>query len=229
MADEPKDEGNAEAWQSFGKRRADEAEPAVDPSKPPIKRSQTVSLALLATAGVAALGIGEFDWSQKEEDIVVYADADACITAKLRSETDCRSDYAKARAAYPWGAPRYATMNLCESHHGAGHCVAGETVTEGARGQFVPRMAAYFMARKAEQAVEPEPIYEHQPQSASSSSSSGTGGYCRSGGGRIWTSSGGRASSARVSSASLRRTSFGGFGSTGRSFSSSSRSFFGGG
>ena len=129
MSDEPKDEGNAEAWQSFGKRRAEEPEPAVDPSKPPIKRSQTVSLALLATAGVAALGFGELDWSQKEEDIVVYADADACIVARLRTEADCRSEYDRAKAAYPIGAPRYATLSQCESHHGSGRCVAGETVT----------------------------------------------------------------------------------------------------
>ena len=220
MADET--EGNAKAWQELGKPSAE-----IDKAKPPVKRSQTVSLVLLAGAGLAAVELAKLDWSQHDEEVLVYADPDACIAAQVRSEADCRSDYARAKAAYPSGAPRYSTLTACEAHHGAGHCVPGESVAESARGQFVPRMAAYFLGREAEQGVEPEAVYEHQPEHGGSGSSSG-GGYCRGSGGRILTGGGYRSSVARVASSSLRRASFGGFGGTGRSFSSSSRGGFGG-
>lgn len=220
MADEPKDQGNAEAWQSFGRRRPAASEPAIDPSKPPVKRSRTVSLVLLGSAAVMAVAIAEHDPSQNEEDVLIYPNAEACIGAKVRDDEDCRRDFDAARAAYATSAPRYDTMSDCESHHGSAHCVAGETVSESARGKFLPLMAAYMMGRTVQQALAAQPLYDHQP--ATGTSSSGYGGYCTSSGGRIWTSGGGRSSSARVSSTVARGTSYGGFGSTGRSFSSSS-------
>lgn len=193
---------------------------AADPARTRSKRSQTVSLILLAGAGATAFGLGSLDPTQREEDVLVYADPEACISAHIRAEGDCLSEYYTARAAYPKAAPRYSSLADCEGHHGAGHCVPGEQVTADAQGRYMPRMAAYLVGRSLAQALDPQPVFEHAPQSVSSAYSGGHGGYCTGWGGRVTTSSGGRASTARVASAAVRTASFGGFGSTGRGFSS---------
>lgn len=187
------------------------------------KRSQTVSLVLLAGAGAAAIGLGSIDPTQREEDVLVYADSEACILAKVRTEADCRSEYVRARAAYPRVAPRYASLAECERHHGPAHCVQGDTVTEDARDKALPRMAAYLIGRTPQQEIEPQPLFEHAPRDqASQAGVTHAGGYCTGGGSRIVTSSGGHAAMARVASSAVRPASFGGFGATGRGFSSAS-------
>jgi uncharacterized protein YgiB involved in biofilm formation len=188
------------------------------------KRSQSVTLVLLAGAGATALGLTQIDRSQREEDVLVYPDLDACIVSSLRTEGDCRRDYALARAAYPEGAPRYDTLAQCESHHGPLHCVAGGLVAESARGRFVPVMAAFLVGRWPEQDLAPQPVYDHRPREASGGAGHGGGyggGYCTGWGGRVVTGGGGTASSGRVASSAVRRAGFGGFGATGRGFSSS--------
>lgn len=199
-----------------------------------MKRSQTVSLVLLAGAGAAAFGLASVDHSQDEEDVRVYADPSACIAAHVRTEADCRSEHDIARALYPTAAPRYASTSDCEAHHGPGHCVTGESVAEAARGKFIPVMAGYVIGATAEQKLPPQPVFDHAPKGETQQASHSTGfhgGYCTGSGARIWTTGYGRSSAARVSSAALRGSSFGGFGSSGRSFSShssSSHGFFGG-
>lgn len=206
--------------------------PAIDVGKPPMKRSRTVSLVLLAGAGAAAFGFASIDPSQSEEEVRVYAGPSDCVSAGVRSATDCQGEYETARLLYPTAAPRYDSSSDCEAHHGPGHCVRGESVVESARGKHLPRMAGYVVGASADQALPPQPVFEHDQQEQAHSGGHAAGfygGYCTGSGARIVTSGGGRSSMARVSSAALRRTSFGGFGSTGRSFSSSSRGFFGGG
>lgn len=189
-------------------------------SDPSPKRSTTVTLVLMAGAGATALALGRCDPSQREEDVLVYRNPDTCISAGIRTEADCRSQYASAREAYPEAAPRYGSMTECEEHHGAGHCLAGDVVAPSASGRFVPTLAGYVVGHRAEQALEPQPVYDHAPNPASAAySGSGGGGYCTSWGGRIVTAHGGASPSARVSSAAVRTASFGGFGGTGRGFS----------
>ena len=228
MAEE--DEG---VRQSFGKRRPaseDRPSPDKDPSKPPVKRSQTVSLVLLGGAVAAAVAFAQHDPSQDEEDVLIYTNAEACIRDRLRTEADCRNDESLARRAYTDAPPRYDTMTDCEGHHGPSRCVAGAAVAESARWKYVPLMSAYLLGRRPEQGIAPQPLFDHAPQNAAAAASNaGFGGYCTRSGGRIWPASGGRSPAARVSSSVTRGTSFGGFGSTGRAFSSSSRGFFGGG
>lgn len=197
---------------------------------PPRKRSTTVTLVLVAGAGVTALALGRCDPSQREEDVLVYASPDACIAGGIRTEADCRSQYAGAREAYPEAAPRYGSFAECEAHHGAGHCLTGADVAASATGRFVPVLAGYVIGRRAEQALEPQPVYDHAPNpSGAAYSGSGGGGYCTGWGGRIVTAHGGAASSARVSSAAVRTASFGGFGGTGRGFASHGSSGHGSG
>lgn len=194
----------------------------IDGSRTRSKRSQTVSLVLIAGAGAAALGLGSLDPSQREEDVLVYADAAACAAEAIRPAEECRSEYAVARAAYPTAAPRYASLPDCEGHHGPLHCRPGGEVSEQARDRYLPRMAGYMIGRRAAQGLAPQPVFDHAPSPGHAAAAAGHGGYCTGGGARIFTGSGGRASAARVQTASLRGTSFGGFGQTGRSFSSAS-------
>lgn len=186
---------------------------------PRSKRSQTVTLVLLAGAGASAFVLTQVDPSQREEDVLVYADSEACAAGGVRTEPDCRRDYATARAAYPESAPRYATLTECEAHHGAHRCLLGREVAASATGQFVPIMAAFLLGRRLEQELAPQPVYDHRPDEAAQGFHGGGGGYCTGWGGRVVTSTGGTSSSARVASSAVRRASFGGFGSTGRGFS----------
>ncbi|MER2269436.1 DUF1190 domain-containing protein [Methylobacterium oxalidis] len=183
---------------------------------PRSKRSQTVSLVLLCGAGAAALGLGALDPSQREEDVLVYASAEACAAGRVRTEADCRRDYGIARAAYPAAAPRYGGERDCESHHGRSHCVTDAAAGLPPGGRYVPVMAGYLIGRRPEQELPPQPVFDHAPESGGHGGGSG---YCTGSGGRIATASGGRSASARVSSAAVRPASFGGFGATGRSFS----------
>lgn len=186
------------------------------------KRSQTVSLVLVAGAGVAALGLGSLDPSQREEDVLVYADAAACAAEAIRPADECGSEYEVARAAYPTAAPRYASLPDCEGHHGPLHCRPGSEVGAQARDSYLPRMAGYMIGRRAAQGLTPQPVFDHAPRPGHAAAAAGHGGYCTGGGARVYTGSGGRASAARVQTASLRGSSFGGFGQTGRAFSSAS-------
>lgn len=198
------------------------------PSSARPKRSTTVTLVLVAGAGTTALVLGRLDSSQREEDVLVYAGADACTAAAVRTEPDCRRDYAIARQAYPEAAPRYASLLDCEAHHGPAHCLTGSSVAASATGRFVPMMAGYLVGRRPDQDLTPQPIYHHRPNQ-SEQAHSGHGGYCTSWGGRVVTASGGASSSARVASAAVRPASFGGFGETGRGFSSHAGSGHGSG
>jgi uncharacterized protein YgiB involved in biofilm formation len=190
------------------------------------KRSQTVSLVLVAGAGAAALGLGGIDPSQREEDVLVYADAAACTAEGIRPEDECRGEYAVARQAYPTAAPRYAGLIDCERHHGPGHCLSGSEVGGGpsveARAGYLPRMAGYLIGRRASQGITPQPVFDHAPRAGHAAAAAGHGGYCTGGGARILTGSGGRASAGRMRTAALHGTTFGGFGQTGRAFSASS-------
>ncbi len=183
------------------------------------KRSTTVALVLVAGAGATALALGRCDPSQREEDVLVYGGPDACIRGGIRTEADCRSTYATALAAYPEAAPRYLSLADCEGHHGTGHCVDGTAVATSAAGRFVPMLAGYVIGRRIEQALAPQPVYDHRPGQAGAAYS-GSGGYRTSWGGRVVTGSGGASSRARVASSAVRPAAFGGFGATGRGFAS---------
>lgn len=193
-------------------------------------RSRTVTLVMLTGAGAAAFGLAHIDPSQDEEDVLVYTDAAACTADKIRQDEECQSTYLTARAAYPEAAPRYDTMQACESHHGPGHCLTGGSVATSASGRFVPRMAGYVIGRRWDQDLMPQPIYEHAPDQRAESHGTGSHGtgYCTSWGGRVSTMSGGTSSRARVASSAVRAVSHGGFGGTGRSFSSHGSSSRGG-
>ncbi|KQT53386.1 hypothetical protein ASG52_04480 [Methylobacterium sp. Leaf456] len=181
------------------------------------KRSQTVSTALVASAGLAAFGLGSLTWVTPSQNVLVYPDAAACAAEGIRPAAECQSEYATARAAYPRTAPHYDTELDCARHHGSFRCSA-DAATTGPR-RFVPRMAGYMIGRSAAQGLTPEPVYDHV------AGHGGHGGsYCTGSGSAISTGSGRSASSGKLTSVSkgtsAGTTSFGGFGGSGKSFSS---------
>jgi uncharacterized protein YgiB involved in biofilm formation len=201
-----------EAQADFGRRRPAEPAPAVSPpDRSASKRSQTVSTVLVASAGLAALGLGSLDRTAPSKDVLVYVDAAACAADGIRPADECRSDYATARAAYPSTAPHYGSSTECEGHHGTSHCLPDPNAPT----QFVPRMAGYLLGRRAADWVTPEPVYDHRQGHGGHD-----GSYCTGSGGKVSTGSGGHASSAKLKPAAAKATSFGGFGGSGKSFSS---------
>ncbi|GJD47931.1 hypothetical protein OPKNFCMD_0644 [Methylobacterium crusticola] len=184
------------------------------------KRSQTVSLVLLVGVGAAALVLARRDPSQREEDTLVYADLAACRAQGLRSPEDCEAADREVRALYPTVAPRYPDSAACERHHGSGGCTAA--VAPAPAGAFVPLLAGFMIGRSADQHLPVQPLFRHAPDEAREAAgvSGVSGGYCTSGGGRVWTARG--STLARVSSAVARGgpaparvVATGGFGATG--------------
>ncbi|KQO88413.1 hypothetical protein ASF56_05545 [Methylobacterium sp. Leaf122] len=201
-----------EARAKFGRRRPLEPAPAVtSPDTAASKRSQTVSTVLVASAGLAALGLGSLERTAPSKDVLVYVDAAACAADGIRPAEECGSDYATARAAYPSTAPHYDSAAECEGHHGSSHCLPDPNTPP----QSVPRMAGFLLGRRASDRVTPEPVYEHRQGHGGHH-----GSYCTGSGGKVSTGGGGHASSATLKPAAAKATQFGGFGSSGKSFSS---------
>ncbi|MCP1557529.1 UNVERIFIED_ORG: uncharacterized protein YgiB involved in biofilm formation [Methylobacterium sp. SuP10 SLI 274] len=203
---------DCETGHGFGRRRPDEPAPAVTPpDRGTSKRSQTVSTVLVASAGLAALGLGSLERTAPSKDVLVYVDAAACAADGIRPAEECRSDYATARAAYPSTAPHYDSAAECEGHHGSSHCLPDPNTPP----QSVSRMAGFLLGRRASDWVTPEPVYEHRQGHGGHH-----GNYCTGSGGKVSSGGGGHASSATLKPAAAKATQFGGFGSSGKSFSS---------
>ncbi len=189
------------------------------------KRSATVSLVLLVGAGATAFGLARRDPSQREEDALVYGNDGACIAQEVRPAEECRAEYLAALDAYAASAPRYATSEDCEHHHGPGGCSA----TNGGPTGFVPRMAGYMIGRTAAQGLPAQPLYWHAPEEARETEAGSPGGfasgYCTGAGGRVYASGGGgsithvSSTVARTTTSTPRTVLRGGFGGTGRAVS----------
>src|SRR4051812_36610470 len=187
-----------------------------------MKRSQTLSLVLLAGAGVAAYAVARHDPSQRGEDALIYRSEQECVEARLRSPADCHDGFEAAGAAHATSAPRYQALADCESHHGRGSCVGGAAATPQAAAHFVPVMAAYMIGRTAPQAMPPQPPYPHRDdqRDPAEGGRGGASGYCTGSGGYVRRASGGGvsrvASSTRTTVTTPRVVSRGGMGATGK-------------
>ena len=120
-----------------------------------MKRSQVVSLVLLAGVGVAAVKLAERDPSQQEEDALVFTSAQACLESGLSTAIDCRAAAATAEDEAAKKAPRYLNQAQCERQHGA-ECRA---LTEPGVTVFVPPVAGFIMPRSVNQNFPVQPLY----------------------------------------------------------------------
>lgn len=207
-----------------------------------MKRSRAVSLVLLAGAGVVAWSLAKRDPSQAEEDVYAFTTEGDCVMSGQRAAIDCQQGFATAADLHRQSAPRFASKSDCEAEYGANGCEPGARY--GAGSAFVPIMVGYMMGAATRQALPPQPLYgdPQQPREEQATSSGGGGGggggsrsstrsrsFKTAAGTTIRTSIGSitaRAPSSEVRSVSRspRVVSRGGFGSTGRSISTSSRS-----
>jgi uncharacterized protein YgiB involved in biofilm formation len=120
-----------------------------------MKRSQVVSLVLLAGVGVAAVKLAERDPSQQEEDALIFTSAQACMESGLSTAIDCRAAAATAEDEAAKKAPRYLNQGQCERQHGS-ECRA---TTEPGVTVFVPPLAAFLMPPSVNQNFPVQPLY----------------------------------------------------------------------
>ena len=203
-----------------------------------MKRSTQIGLAAAGVVLVATIWGNSGDDTQ--EDSLVYNNLAECRTAGQLSSSQCEQRFNEASANHLRDAKKFTSTSACETEYGAGSCRSA--VWNGAQ-VIVPALAGIMLARSFSQgggAAQPllPPTQQACPpggqaqecQQARSSSSSGGGGYGggRSSSSRAYSTTSGAALVARSGSvsgvASTSTTSRGGFGSTARSYSSSSSS-----
>jgi uncharacterized protein YgiB involved in biofilm formation len=210
-----------------------------------MKRSTQIGLAAAGVVLVAtywSLSGGETD------DSLVYNNLAECRAANQLSASQCEQRFNEASANHLRDAKKFASSASCEQEFGASGC---QSATWNNAQVFIPALAGIMLARQfmsgggAAQPLLPPtssacPPGTRQPGSGrpeceqptrTSSSSSSSGGYYggSSSRSRAYTTTSGQAMVARnISSTGMASTpsvaSRGGFGSTSRSFSSSSAS-----
>lgn len=206
-----------------------------------MKRSTQIGLAAAGVVLVATL------WANSgtdEEESLVYNSLADCRAGGQLTSTQCEQRFNEATANHLRDAKKFSSTSACESEYGAGSCRSA--VWNGAQ-VVVPALAGIMLARSFAQgggAAQPllPPTREacppgsqapecQQARSSSSGSSGGGGGYGgRGSSSRAYSTTSGAALVARSGSSpgvvatTTSTTSRGGFGSTARSYSSSSSS-----
>lgn len=203
-----------------------------------MKRSTQIGLAaagvVLVATTLSLIGSGD------EEESLVYNSLAECRAAGQLSASQCEQRFNEASANHLRDAKKFSSSSACETEYGAGSCRAS---TWNNAQVFIPALAGIMLARNLAQgggvaqpllpptqqacppgAAAPECQQARSSGSSSSGASYGGGGraraYSTTSGDRVVARSGGGAGSVTTRSVSSR----GGFGSSARSFSSSSSS-----
>lgn len=170
-----------------------------------MKKSKSIRLVLLGSAGLslAACDQGPPPSSQ------FFPNAEAC--AAVYDEATCREGLAQSRAAFAEDAPRFADKEACEAEFGEGNCEAGDEARSGGGGFFVPMLMGYMIGRSFAQ-----PVYRGPGNQA----------MLRSGGKlyQVGQFAGGTGRAASFQPGQVSEVRRGGFGSTARSYGTSSGS-----
>jgi uncharacterized protein YgiB involved in biofilm formation len=201
-----------------------------------MKRSTQIGLAAAGIVLVAT--VWSLSGDETEENLVYNSLAD-CRAAGELSASQCEARFNEASANHLRDAKKFSNMSLCETEYGAGSCRSA--IWNGAQ-VVVPALAGIMLARSLAQgggAAQPQlpptqqacppgsQAQECQQARSSSSSSSGGSGSRGSSSSRAYSTTGGAAVVARNGTAGVSTPSVssrGGFGSTSRSYSSSSSS-----
>lgn len=205
-----------------------------------MKRSTQIGLAAAGVVLVATLWANS---GSDEEDSLVYNSLADCRAGGQLTSTQCEQRFNEATANHLRDAKKFSSTSACEAEYGGGSCRSA--VWNGAQ-VVVPALAGIMLARSFAQgggAAQPllPPTREacppgsqapecQQARSSSSGSSGGGGGYGgRGSSSRAYSTTSGAALVARSGSSpgvatTTSTTSRGGFGSTARSYSSSSSS-----
>lgn len=203
-----------------------------------MKRSTQIGL---AAAGVVLVATIWANSGSDEEDSLVYNNLAECRAGGQLSSSQCEQRFNEASANHLRDAKKFTSTSACETEYGSGSCQSA--VWNGAQ-VIVPALAGIMLARSfaqgggaaqpllppTQQACPPgSPAQECQQARSSSSSSGGSyGGRGSSSSSRAYSTTSGAALVARSGTVSgvstTSTTSRGGFGSTSRSYSSSSSS-----
>ncbi|AMJ60119.1 DUF1190 domain-containing protein [Bosea sp. PAMC 26642] len=204
-----------------------------------MKRSTQIGLAAAGVVLVAT--VWSMSGDEPDESLVYNTLAD-CRTAGQLSGSQCEARFNEASADHLRDAKKFNNTGACEAEYGSGSCRSA--VWNGAQ-VVIPALAGIMLARSLSQgggAAQPllpptreacppgSPAQECQQArsstSSSSSSSSGSSGSRHSSSSRAYSTTSGTAVVARGGTTAGVATvaSRGGFGSTSRSFSSSSSS-----
>ena len=116
-----------------------------------MKRSRSIRLALLGTAGLMSLTACE----QADDPLKTgefFANAQACEAAQNPQE--CKASYAQAQEEHVKTAPKFTSREQCEAEFGAANCVQtpgqaapGQTAQAGGGSWFMPAMLGFMMGR----------------------------------------------------------------------------------
>lgn len=201
-----------------------------------MKRSTQIGLTAAGLVLVAAMFSSGDDDARED---LVFDTLDDCKKSGTISTQQCETVFAEATAKRLQEAPKFASRNECEAQYGGSGCSAA---TIGGTQYFLPALAGFMLARSlgGGAAAQGQPLLpptraacppgSTQPecQQARSSSSSSSIGGSRGSGSRAYSTTSGQALVSRSSTSSRASTpgvsSRGGFGSTSRSFFSSSSS-----
>ena len=199
-----------------------------------MKRSSQIGLAAAGVLLVATV------WSVTGEDgeeNLVYNSLSDCRAAGQLTAQQCETAFSEATAARLKDAPKFRNQNECEAQYGANGC---SSASVGGAQYFIPALAGFMLARglagaqaqpllpPTAAACPPGSAVPECQQARSSSSGSSGGSSSRS---RAYSTTSGRGVTAAFSAgarggsvATTSVSSRGGFGSTARSYSSSSSS-----
>jgi uncharacterized protein YgiB involved in biofilm formation len=207
-----------------------------------MKRSTQIGLAAAGILLVATYW-GRSGSQQQSEESLVYANLAECRAGGQLTSTQCEQRFNEATANHLRDAKKFTSTSACETEYGSGSCRSA--VWNGAQ-VVVPALAGFMLARSlaqgggaaqpllppTQQACPPgsqAPECQQARSSSFGSSGGGYGGRGSSSSARAYSTTSGAALVARSGSSpgvatTTTTTSRGGFGSTARSYSSSSSS-----
>jgi uncharacterized protein YgiB involved in biofilm formation len=207
-----------------------------------MKRSTQIGLAAAGVLLVATYW-GRSGSQQQSEESLVYANLAECRAGGQLTSTQCEQRFNEATANHLRDAKKFTSTSACETEYGSGSCRSA--VWNGAQ-VVVPALAGFMLARSlaqgggaaqpllppTQQACPPgsqAPECQQARSSSFGSSGGGYGGRGSSSSARAYSTTSGAALVARSGSSpgvatTTTTTSRGGFGSTARSYSSSSSS-----
>jgi uncharacterized protein YgiB involved in biofilm formation len=177
-----------------------------------MKKSRSIKLVLLGSASFALVACGD---DGPPQDAQFFADTQQCAAQYDRSI--CETAKTEAEQKFAAEAPRYTRQEECEAEFGAGNCETRQTAGGGSF--FMPMLMGYMLGNMLGGNQFNQPVYRGPNNSALTSSRSGKA-Y------NIGTFAGtGRTATATSSfrpSTQVTQVSRGGFGSSSRSYSSTS-------
>lgn len=107
-----------------------------------MKRSRSIKLMTMGASALALTACGEAD-----KEVGVFKSLSECVRSGVYSEAQCNAAANKARAEHPKVAPKYKSVADCEADFGAGKCETAPYRTSGGGSVWMPLLVGYMLAR----------------------------------------------------------------------------------